>query len=120
MRSVAALTRCTSFAMNLHFRDEQPNPYDAPLIVATLVERPKAAKKRHPLLAAVFLICDVPFTLSTTGIALYLIGYSLGEADQSKFFTAIGTGAFLGWIAAFFWLVFVLCVKEIVQYSRGR
>lgn len=100
----------------MDFRDGE-NPYESP-VVATLVERP--ATKRSPSLAAVFLIADSPFLIGS-GILFHLVA-TRGPAIAAE---PEGTPLAVGYLLASvvsgpFWLVALICLKELIQAARRR
>jgi hypothetical protein len=95
------------------------NPYEPP-IVAQLVELPRVAKKRQPLLAVVFLIFDLPLTVGSTWIGWYIVQWHLRNDGRGDMPAMIAGCTILFVLAAFFWLALFLCLKELVQFARGR
>ena len=95
------------------------NPYESSqIVVAELVDRPRPAKKRHPLLAAVFFICDFPF-LAFTVWMVYRASLSTQEGRYPTNQELIALACFSPLLISP-WLIFALCAKEWIQAFRGR
>ena len=101
------------------------DPYVSPRHSA--LRRLAPTKKRHPLLAVVFVLCDLPFLVATSMLwGAIIIRVTAGggpppmPADPME-----RAGMIFGLVIVFiitlvFWLIPVLSLKELIQYARGR
>lgn len=100
--------------------DFSENPYESP-IIAELVERPRPpAKKRRPFLALVLFLADVPLMAAVTGFSWFVINWHLRHDRPSDYPTLLLAGCILFGLSAISWLAGLLCLKELVQFARGR
>ena len=105
----------------MNFTDE--NPYQSPSVIrAELVEAPKPpAKKRHPLLAIVFLVCGLPFMLLGSYVCFWVcfLAATRPQEQSNPLIVLLGLSLVILFTAAC-WIVPVLSVRELVQHARGR
>lgn len=99
------------------------NPYEPPseIIQAELVikEVRRPANKRHPMLAILFTVVSIPF-LSLTVWGWMEVANLAGKLGAPQMPMTYMVGGIFVAITAISWFVPLLCLKEVVQYLRGR